>query len=174
MHGALIPEDSLWLLAGNKRLLDTNRLVCHGFSKNIDKNSSNNISILYWHHHNPSQILSNEQKKPPMKFGSWSKFIYVWRYNDVLRKKIITPLPKNQTVFAFSSWLSLILILWLFSDHIQMGILRAEMRWRMVQIYLKLFMTISAATLVRESCPRSDIIMCCRSLIFLSNCDWSA
>lgn len=74
---------------------------------------------------NPPQM----KRKPPMKNGSQVEIIYVWRYNDVIRKKIISSLPeKNQnwSVFAFSSWLYLILILWLFSDHIQMGIRREE------------------------------------------------
>lgn len=53
--------------------------------------------------------------------------------DDVIRKKIISNFSslKETNVFAFSSWFYLILILWLFSDHIQMGIRRnVDERWK--------------------------------------------
>lgn len=84
---------------------------------------------------------SNPSKSPQMEESrQWKTTLevklFMYDGNDVIRKKIISEilltlhrrkLRRKKTVFAFSSWLYLILILWLFSDHIQMGIRRK--RW---------------------------------------------
>ena len=81
---------SLWLLSWYEPSVFL-ILVCHDFSKNMAASFIDSLA-------NPPQM----KRKPPMKNGSRVEIIYVWRYNDVIRKKIISSLPERTDLFSLS------------------------------------------------------------------------
>lgn len=139
---------------------DTDRLVRH--DSFVEGNLTTRAAAFIDRFHDPSKS-SQIERKPPVKNDSRTK-LFMYDNNDVIRKKIISTRTSQEawcrkTVFAFSSWLYLILILWLFSDHIQMGIRRHEpsTRWdemrdgaKASEINSKLFMMISAVTIFSQ------------------------
>lgn len=106
-------------------------------------------SSFYWHQFEWIKVSHQWKTRLEVK-------LFMYDNNDVIRKKIILNIfasssakKGEKSVFAFSSWLSLILILWLFSDHIQMGIRRkrwderwCKNEWNIFE--LKLFMNMSS------------------------------
>lgn len=87
------------------------RLVCHDFGEHEP-------AVSIWKKVRHQWKTSREVK------------LFMYDNNDVIRKKIVLNIFSSSSlknVFAFSSWFYLILILWFFSDHIQIGIRRE--RW---------------------------------------------